>query len=132
MLGFFGLFGRSRTMRRLDDALRAAGVHQRALPDAVKLAILKLLGGTRGDGPDAMACTAAAELVGYCVLGAQGFHEGAGLARTEAAEARIDAALAAADSLDARLVLLTLHSGTIQASVVDRYDLRADEAGSPD
>jgi len=123
MLGLFGTFGRSRAIRRLDDALLAAGVHPRALPDAVKLAILRLLGGTRGDGPAAQDCVAAAELVGYCVLGAQGFLASAGLARTEAVEARIETALAAGDSADARLLLLTLHSGTIQASVVDRYDL---------
>lgn len=123
MFGLFGLFGRSRAIRRLDDALLAAGVHPRALPDAVKLSVLRLLGGTRGDGPLAQDCSAAAELVGYCVLGAQGFLASAGLARTEAVEARIEAALAAGDSADARLLLLTLHSGTIQASVVDRYDL---------
>ena len=126
MLGLFGLFGRSRTIRRLDDALLAAEVHPRALPEAVKLAILGLLGGARGDGPSAQDCAAAAELVGYCVLGAQGFLAAAGLARAEAVEARIEAALAAGDSPDARLVLLTLHSGTIQASVVDRYDLAAE------
>lgn len=123
MLGLFGIFGRSRAIRRLDDALLAAGVHRRALPDAVKLAILRLLGGTRGDGPATQDCAVAAELISYCVLGAQGFLAAAGLARTEAVEARIDAALAVSDSPDARLVLLTLHSGTIQASVVDRYEL---------
>jgi len=126
MLGLFGLFGRSRAIRRLDDALLAAGVHPRALPDAVKLSVLKLLDGARGDGPAAQDCAAAAELVGYCVLGAQGFLASAGLARTEAVAARLGAALAAGDSADARLILLTLHSGTIQASVVDRYDLAAE------
>ena len=126
MLGLFGMFGRSRAIRRLDDALLAAGVHPRALPDAVKLSILGLLGSTRGDGPAAQDCAAAAELVGYCVLGAQGFLAATGLARTEAVEARLDTALAAGDGPDARLVLLTLHSGTIQASVVDRYDLAAE------
>jgi len=40
-------------------------------------------------------------------------------------EARLAAALDAGVSLDARIVLLTLHAGVIRASVVERYDLEA-------
>ena len=46
--------------------------------------------------------------------------------RLDAVEARIDAAVAAGDSLDARLLLLALHADLIQPDVVERYDLRAD------
>jgi hypothetical protein len=43
----------------------------------------------------------------------------------EETEARLEAALEAGDSLDARLVLLALHSGIIQVQVVEHYQLEA-------
>ena len=69
---------------------------------------------------------AAAEMLGYCMLGPQGFTEANDLSLTEATEARLEAALEAGDSHDARLVLLALHAGIIQAQVVDRYQLETD------
>ncbi len=39
---------------------------------------------------------------------------------------RLAAALDAGDNLDARVVLLTLHAGVIQPSVVGRYGLETD------
>ena len=45
---------------------------------------------------------------------------------TEATEARLEAAIEAGDSLDARLVLLALHAGVIQEHVVERYQLETD------
>ena len=126
MLGFLGMFGPSREMQRLDQAVRAVGLHPRLVPEAVKLTILRLVkeaGG--GAGPAPRACDAAAEMLGYCMLGAQGFTEANGLHLTEATEARLEAALEAGDSLDARLVLLALHAGVIQARVVERYRLEA-------
>ena len=68
---------------------------------------------------------AAAELLGYCVLGARDFTECNGPNLTEAVEARLAAALEVGDGLDARVVLLTLHAGVIQSSVVERYGLEA-------
>ena len=125
MLGLFGRFGRSQELRRLDDALRGVGLHPRLAPEAVKLTTLKLLGdaGVRSDPGSAEA---AAELLGYCMLGAQGFTEHNDLSLTEAVENRLMAALEAEDSLDAHIVLLALHAGVIQADVVERYDLRAE------
>lgn len=122
MLGFFGIFGRSQELQRLDKALLGVGLHPRLVPEAVKLTTLKLLGEV-GVGPDPASCTAAAELLGYCVLGAQSFTEHNNPSLTEAVEARLEAALEAGDSLDARVVLLTLHAGVIQPSVVERYNL---------
>ena len=72
----------------------------------MKLTTLKLLG-EAGAGPDPASYAVAAKLLGYCVLGAQGF------------------ALEAGDNLDARVVLLTLHASVIQPSVVERYGLGA-------
>ena len=59
------------------------------------------------------------------MLGVQGFTESNGLGLTEAVEARLKTALEAGDSLDARVVLLTLHAGMIQPSVIERYGLEA-------
>ena len=122
MLGFFGMFGRSHELQRLDQALRGVGLHPRLVPEAVKLTTLKLL--TKAN-LDPCPYDAAAGLLGYCMLGAQGFTESNDLSLTEAVEARLAAALDAGDNLDARVVLLTLHAGVIQPSVVERYGLEA-------
>ncbi len=126
MLGLFGIFGRSRELQCLDQAVRAVGLHPRLVPEAVKLTTLRLLKGTdSGASPSPRAYDAAAEMLGYCMLGPQGFTEANGLRLTEAAEGRLEAALEAGDSLDARLVLLALHAGVVQVQVVERYQLEA-------
>ncbi len=126
MLGFFGIFGRSHELQRLDQALRGVGLHPRVVPEAVKLTIFKLLKeADSGASPAPRAYDAAAEMLGFCVLGPQGFTEANDLRLTEATEARLEAALEADDSLDARLVLLALHAGVIQVQVVERYRLEA-------
>ena len=122
MLGLFGMFGRSQELQRLDQALRGVGLHPRLVPEAVKLTTLKLLKEARSD-PCSYA--AVAELLGYCVLGAQGFSESNILSLTERVEARLEAAIESGDNLDARVVLLALHSGVIQPSVIERYGLEA-------
>ena len=123
MLGLFGIFGRSQELQRLDQALRGVSLNPRLVPDAVKLTTLKLLGEAGAD-PDPASYAAAAELLGYCVLGAHAT-ECNGPSLTEAVEVRLAAALDAGDNLDARVVLLTLHAGVIQPSVVERYGLEA-------
>ncbi len=125
MLSLFGIFGRSYELQRLDQALRGGGLHPRLVPEAVKFTTLKLLKEAGGANSDPRAYVAAAELLGYCMLGARGFTECNGPSLTEAVEARLVAALEAGDSLDARVVLLTLHAGVIQSSVVERYGLEA-------
>ena len=54
------------------------------------------------------------------MLGAQGLTESNDPSLTQALEARLAAALEAGVSLDARIVLLTLHAGVIRASVAAR------------
>ena len=125
MLGFLGIFGRSQELRRLDQALRAVDLHHRLVPEAVKLTTLKLLKEAHGGSPDPRAFAAAAELLGYCMLGPQSFADSNGAGVTAAVEARLEAALATGDSLDARLVLLALYAGVIQPIVVERYGLEA-------
>ena len=124
MLGLFGLFGRAAELERLDLALRAAGVHPRAVPDAVKLTTVKLLKEARGGAaPDQESCAAAAALLGYCILGSQEFRAANGERQTEAAELRIAAACETGRGIDARLVLLTMHAGLIHPTVVEHYQL---------
>ncbi len=125
MLGLFGMFGRSQELQSLDQALRDGGLHPRLVPDAVKLTTLKLLKEAGGANPCPRQYEAAAELLGYCVLGAQGFTDCNGPGLTESVEARLAAAIEVGDSLDARVVLLALHAGLIQPAVVERYGLEA-------
>ncbi len=126
MLGFLGMFGPSRELQRLDQAVRAVGLHPRLVPEAVKLTILKLLKEADSGASSApRTYDAAAEMLGFCMLGPQGFTEANDLLLTEATEARLEAALEAGDSLNARLVLLALHAGVIQVQVVERYQLEA-------
>ncbi len=127
-IGFLGRFGRSGDLRQLDDALRAVDVHPRLITEAVKLTTAKFLKEAHGtDDPPAQAYQRAAELIGYCLLGANAFATANGDVATTAAEARIDAALRAGDNLDAQLVLLMLHAKAIQPSVVERFGLEAGE-----
>ncbi len=126
MLDFLGIFGRSREQQHLDQAVRAVGLHPLLVPEAVKLTILKLFKEAHsGASPAPRTYDAAAEMLGFCMLGPQGFTEANDLRLTEATEARLEAALEAGDSLDARLVLLALHAGVIQVQVVERYQLEA-------
>ncbi len=122
MLGFLGIFGRSRELRQLDQAVRAVGLHPRLVPDAVQLTTVKLLAEA---ATGQRAYDAAAEMLAYCMLGPQVFTDDNGADLTVAVETRLEAALEAGDSLDARLVLLVLHAGVIQPQVVERYEIEA-------
>jgi len=118
------MFGRSHDLRQLDQALRSVDVHPAVVPEAVKLTIVNLLKDYAGsDDPALEAYRAAAEIVGYCMVGADMF-AGANAAEVVlAVERRIEAALQFGESLDAQLVLLTLHAKVIQPSVVQAYGL---------
>ena len=125
MFGFLGRFGRARELRQLDDALRAVDLHPAMVPDAVELAALRLLQAETGT-PQPIDYAAAAELIGYCMIGAEGFAGANDDALAEAVEARIETAIAMGDSLDAKLLLLLLHAAVIQPSVVERFALGVD------
>ena len=117
------VFGGSRELQRLDLALRGVGLNPSLVPEAVKLTTVKLLGDD-GAGPDSASYATVAELFGYCLMGAQSFNECNGPSLTEEVEVHISAALNAGDNLDARIVLLTLHAGVIQPSVIEHYGPR--------
>ncbi len=118
MLRLFQLFGRSAAIAALDDALRGAGVHPLLIPEAVKLTVLKL----HRRHPEGSDATSAA-LMGYCLLGHEGFADSTDPIAAQAADARVEAALEDGDTLDARLILLMLHAGLIAPEIADRIDL---------
>jgi hypothetical protein len=130
-LGLFGIFGRSGDLRQFDQALRTVDLHPKLVPEAVKLTVCALLRDRAPDRePASAAYRAAAEIVGYCMIGPDAFAGANDVPLTLDVERRIEAALAAGDSLDAQLVLLTLHAKVIQPSVVDRFQLEsADSSG---
>jgi hypothetical protein len=128
-IGLFGFFGRSYDLRQFDQALRSVDVHPALVPEAVKLTVVNLLKDDAMSGDPASQCyIAAAEIVGYCMIGAEAFAGANGEQLTLAVEGRIDAALESQGSLDAQLVLLTLHAGVIQPSVVQHYGLESTDA----
>jgi hypothetical protein len=128
-LGFLGMFGRSNDLRQLDAALRSVDLHPGVVPEAVKLTIVNLLKDHAiGDEPAPQAYRAAAELIAYCMVGAAGFTAANPQDLLERTERRIEKALDEGDSLDAQLVLLTLHAKIIQPSIVERYGLSSGES----
>jgi hypothetical protein len=124
-LGFFGTYGRSSDLRQLDDALRTFDVHPKLVPEPVKLTIAKFLKEDFGDEPPAVAFDQAAELVCYCVVGANGFAGSNGTNATQAVENRIEKSLLSGRNLDARIILLALHAKIIQPSVIEMFDLES-------
>ena len=61
-------------MKRLDQAMSAVGLDPRLVPDAVQLALYNLLKeANQGADPAPVDYHRAAEMLGYCMLGAQGF-----------------------------------------------------------
>ena len=125
-IGFLGRFGRSSDLRQFDDALRSLDVHPNLVPEPVKITVVNLLK-DHAPGTDAAAQSyrAAAEIVGYCMIGAEPFAGANGEPLARQTERRIEAALESGDSLDAQLILLTLHANVIQPSVVERFQLQS-------
>ena len=125
MFGLFQLFGRSPDLKALDRALREAGLHPRTVPEAVKITAVRLLKEASVGAPlPEAAFDDAAELLGYCVLGHDQFVASNSIRAAESTEDRLEAAIAAGDSLDAKLVLLALHSGVIVSEVADRFEVQ--------
>ncbi|WP_099864659.1 hypothetical protein [Pararhizobium haloflavum] len=127
-MGFFGMFGRSSDLRQLDSALRAVDVHPALVPEGAKLAVVNLMKDEAGGRmPPPQAFAPVAELLGYCMLGREAFARAHGEARRLAVETRVESALDEPAHRDAPYLLLMIHSKLIQPSVVDDFDLRAEE-----
>lgn len=111
-------------LRTFDADLRAVDLHPSLVPEAVKLTAMRMLmEQTDGRDPSAEASRSAAEIIAYCMIGAETFAGANGVSLAEAIEQRIEAALTHGSSIDAKLVLLTLHAKVIQPSVVDHFGL---------
>ena len=78
--------------------------------------------------PAPQSYRAAAELLAYCMIGADGFASANGDDLTQQVERRIESAPEQDAGLDAQLILLALHAGVIQPSVVRQFQL-ASESG---
>jgi hypothetical protein len=125
MLGFLGRFGRARELRDLDDALRAVDLHPAMVADAVELAAVRLMAAEK-PALNPADHAAAAELLAYCIVGEEAFAAANDAALADAVAARIERAVEIGDDLDARLVLLLMHAGIVQPSVVERFGLVVD------
>jgi hypothetical protein len=124
MVNLFGLFGRSREVRLVDDAVRAHGLHSALLPDAVKFTVVRLLKATP-EGVTPENTKRAGELLAWCMMGEEEFLENNGTVIARHADARVGAAVEEGDSLDAQLVLLTLQAKVCHPAIIDRYGLSA-------
>jgi hypothetical protein len=123
-IGLFGIFGRSADLRQFDNALRSLDLHPRLVPEAVKLAAVALLRNHAiGPEPAPQSYRAAAEIVCYCMIGADAFAGANDAALAGGVERRIEAALEQDEALDAQLLLLLLHAKIIQPDVVGRFAL---------
>ena len=127
MFGIFQLFGPSRQQRRLDAAVREMGLHPRLVPDAVKIAVIRMLEerDAHGGVTDA-TCAEVAELLAYLMHGDRVFAEDNGEPALQSAEDRIAAAIAVGEGLDTRIILLALHAGLVAPEVIDAFGLEID------
>lgn len=125
-IGFLGRFGRSQDLKQLDEALRALDMHPSTVTEAVKLTTVNFLKDHAiGAEPAPQSFRMAAEMLAYCMSGAEAFVQANGAALAQQVEDRIVRAVEAADSLDAQLILLTLEARVIQPSVVQRFELES-------
>ena len=125
-IGFFGMFGRSPELREFDTALRSVDLHPNLVPEAVKLAAVKLLQGRAKDrAPEPRSYREAAEIIAYCMTGGEAFAAANDARLAAEVEGRIEAALDRGTNLDAKLVLLVLHAKLIQPSVVNDFALES-------
>ncbi len=119
MMGLFSRLGRARELRHLDDELRTAGLHPALVSDAVKMTVIRLLKSAHGDpGPHVPD---AAALVAYCTLGPGLYAEDNGTDLRQAVESRLHKAVAEENSLDAEIILLTIHADIMHPDVVAAF-----------
>ncbi|MEL7469287.1 MAG: hypothetical protein AAFN27_12590 [Pseudomonadota bacterium] len=129
MLGLFNIFGRSEGLKAIDQALREFDIHPRVVPEAVKLATIRLM--QKASNPEYVLCDAdykrASELLSYSILGPDQFVASNTLAAAKRAEQRLEEAISAGDSLDAELILLAVHSGVIHSTIAEQFDIEGNE-----
>lgn len=126
MFGLFNMFGRSPDLKALDQVLRDAGLHPGTVPEAVKLTAIRLLRESVASSIPEAAFKDTGQLLGFCMLGRDQFIASNSIRAADQVEERMEAAIAAGDSLDAKLLLLAVHSGIMTAEVADRFDVETD------
>ena len=123
MFRLFDMLGRSTALQALDDALRAAGVHPLLVPEPVKLTVIQLDKKLSAAGNPDVAYAQAAQLLAYCIFGHDQFAATNSPEDADRLDDRVENALEAGDTLDAKLILLALHAGLIAPEIADRIDL---------
>lgn len=129
MLGLFNFFGRDEGLKALDQAFREFDVHPRIVPEAVKLATLRLM--RKASDEDYVLRDAdynkAAELISYAILGPNQFVASNTLDAANIAEQRVEDAIDAGDGIDAQLLLLAVHSSIMHPTMIDRMEIELDD-----
>ena len=129
MLGLFNVFGRAESLKALDQAFREFDVHPRLVPEAVKLTTIRIM--QKASDADYVLSDAdyerAAALLSYSILGSDQFVASNSLTAANLAGQRLEEAVAAGDSVDAKLLLLAVHAGIIHPSMADQIDTEEDE-----
>ena len=133
------LFGRSRSLERVNTALRGAALQPEGFQEAVRLTLVRLAKGSlglpqQGEPREAVrapldeALARAARLFAYCYLGARDWEE----RFTDAAEQERLLALAEAgpEGLEGRVVSLALLSGYAHESLANRFETVTEEGPS--
>jgi hypothetical protein len=134
------LFGRARSLERVNSALRGATLQPEGFQEAVRLALVRLVKDSlglpqRGEPREPERATLdealarAARLFAYCFLGPRDWEE----RFTDAAEQERLLALAEAgpEGLEGRVVSLALLSGYAHESLAARFEAVVEEGGEP-
>ena len=136
LLDFLGLGSARRSaLQAFDRALVAGKVNPAYVDDGMRYALYKWAKEDQADGTGALApidqrLTAAAALMSYCVIGPTDTEAELGLNVRIACQRRFEAVLAGGDedSLDARVVKLTLAKGIAAPEITALVDLTQDES----
>lgn len=123
MFRLFDMFGPSKAQRAFDNALRVSGVHPLLVPEPVKLTAIQLNRKLADERDEEIAFTRAAQLLAYCILGDEEFRSTNGSEAADQTDLRMETAITEGNSLDAKLILLTVHSGLISPEIADRIDV---------
>jgi len=136
------LFGRARSIERLNSALSGYGLAAEGFPDPIRLSIVRLAKEATGtpqrhEPKDAAATElnraieAAAGLFAYCYLGPADFADRCGTAAGKAMHARAKAALTAPKGLDAQVILLCLLSGYAHDDIDAEFGAETEDPPRP-
>ncbi|MCC5971674.1 MAG: hypothetical protein JJU15_17165 [Pararhodobacter sp.] len=123
MFRLFNMFGPSKAQMAFDNALRVSGVHPLLVPEPVKLTVIQLNRKLAEERDQEIAFTHAAQLIAYCILGDEEFRSINGREAADQTDQRMETAITEGNSLDAKLILLTVHSGLISPEIADRIDV---------